>query len=287
MRFQFIHDHRQSYPTQLMCRVLQVSRSGYYAWRKRKPSGRQMANEFLLALIRLHHRNSRGTYGSRRIHAALQRDGIRCGHNRVARLMRMHQLQARRKRSYKVTTDSSHRFPVVSNVLNQEFSVAKPNKVWLGDITYIATAEGWLYLAVLLDLYSRKIVGWSMQPVLQRRLVLEALKAALSNRRPRPGFLHHSDQGSQYASDEYQALLASQQATISMSRRGNCYDNAPVESFFATLKTECVRDVVYPTRARAKADLFEYIEVFYNRQRLHSQLDYHSPAEYELMSSVA
>lgn len=287
MRFQFIHDHRQSYPVQLMCRVLQVSRSGYYAWRKRKPSARQMANEFLLALIRLHHRHSRGTYGSRRIHAALQRDGICCGHNRVARLMRLHQLQARRKRSYKVTTDSSHRFPVASNVLNQAFSAEKPNTVWLGDITYIATAEGWLYLAVLLDLYSRKVVGWSMQPRLQRRLVLEALKTALSNRQPPPGFLHHSDQGSQYASDEYQALLATHQATVSMSRRGNCYDNAPVESFFATLKTECVRDVVYPTRALAKADLFEYIEVFYNRQRLHSQLDYHSPAEYELMSSVA
>ena len=168
MRFQFIHDHRQSYPVQLMCRVLEVSRSGYYAWRKRKPSARQMANDFLLALIRLHHRKSRGTYGSRRIHAALQRDGITCGHNRVARLMRIHRLQARRKRSYRVTTQSNHRFPVVTNVLNQEFRAEKPNEVWLGDITYIATAEGWLYLAVLLDLFSRRIIGWSMQPFLKR-----------------------------------------------------------------------------------------------------------------------
>lgn len=287
MRFQFIHNHRQSYPVQLMCRVLRVSRSGYYAWRKRKPSARQMANDFLLALIRLHHRKSRGTYGSRRIHAALQRDGICCGHNRVARLMRLHQLQARRKRSYRVTTQSNHRFPVVTNVLSQEFRAEKPNEIWLGDITYIATAEGWLYLAVLLDLFSRKIVGWSMQPFLKRQLVLDTLKTALRNRRPWPGFLHHSDQGSQYASDDYQALLTAHRATVSMSRRGNCYDNAPVESFFASLKTECVREVVYPTRARAKADLFEYIEVFYNRQRLHSQLDYHSPAEFELMSSVA
>lgn len=287
MRFQFILDHRQSYPIQLMCRVLKVSRSGYYAWRKRKPSARQMANDFLLALIRLHHRKSRGTYGSRRIHAALQRDGIRCGHNRVARLMRLHQLQARRKRSYKGTTQSDHRFPVVANVLNQEFYAEKPNQIWLGDITYIATAEGWLYLAVLLDLYSRKIVGWSMQPFLKRQLVLDALQTALKDRRPRPGFLHHSDQGSQYASDDYQALLATHDATVSMSRRGNCLDNAPVESFFATLKTECVRDAVYSTRARARADLFEYIEVFYNRQRLHSQLGYRSPAEYELMPSVA
>lgn len=287
MRFQFIHDHRQGYPIGLMCRILEVSRSGYYAWRKRKPSARKMANNVLLALIRLHHRQSRGSYGSPRIHAMLQREGIYCGRNRVARLMRRDGLQARRKRSYKVTTQSNHCLPVAANVLNQQFTAEERNQVWLGDITYIATAEGWLYLAVLLDLFSRKIVGWSMQPYLKCQLVLDTLRMALQNRRPRPGLLHHSDQGSQYASDDYQTLLSSHQMIVSMSRRGNCYDCAPVESFFATLKTECIRGIVYPTRAAAKAALFDYIEVFYNRQRLHSQLGYLSPTEFELMPAVA
>ena len=211
-----------------------------------------MANETLLALIRLHHRRNKGVYGSPRIYAALRREGIRYSRKRVTQLMRLHVIQARCKRSYKVTTQSNHRFPVVANVLNQQFTAVRPNQIWLGDITYLATAKGWLYLAVLLDLYSRKIVGWSMQTTLHRQLVLDTFRMAFKNHHPQPGLLHHSDQGSQYASGDYQQLLADHQVRVSMSRRGNCYDNAPAESFFATLKAECVRDVVYPSRALAQ-----------------------------------
>lgn len=287
MRFQFIDEHQEAYPVALLCRVLDVSRSGYYAWRQRKPSARKMADKVLLALIRLHHKKSRGTYGSPRIHAALRKEGVRCGRKRVARLMREAGLRARRKRSYRITTLSNHSLPVAPNLLDRQFSADRMNQVWLSDITYVATAEGWLYLAVVLDLYSRKIVGWSMQPTLARQLVLDALQMALGRRRPQSGWLHHSDRGSQYASADYQALLSDHGALVSMSRRGDCYDNAPVESFFSSLKTECFRDIVYPSREAAKADLFDYIEVFYNRQRLHSSLGYLSPTEFELMPVVA
>lgn len=246
-----------------------------------------MADKVLLALIRLHHKKSRGTYGSPRIHAALRKEGVRCGRKRVARLMRKAGLRARRKRSYRITTLSNHSLPVAPNLLDRQFSADRMNQVWLSDITYVATAEGWLYLAVVLDLYSRKIVGWSMQPTLARQLVLDALQMALGRRRPQSGWLHHSDRGSQYASADYQALLSDHGALVSMSRRGDCYDNAPVESFFSSLKTECFRDIVYPSREAAKADLFDYIEVFYNRQRLHSSLGYLSPTEFELMPVVA
>lgn len=246
-----------------------------------------MADEKLLTLIRLYHQRSNGAYGSPRIHAMLRREGVRCGRKRVARLMRLYHIRARRKRSYKVTTQSNHRFPVAANVLNQQFTADRPNQIWLGDITYLATAEGWLYLAVLLDLYSRKIVGWSMQKTLKRQLVIDTFRMAFRKQRPQPGLLHHSDQGSQYASTDYQRLLTDHQVQPSMSRRGNCYDNAPVESFFATLKAESVRGVVYPSRAAARAELFEYIEIFYNRQRLHSQLGYRSPIEYELLPAVS
>lgn len=186
-----------------------------------------------------------------------------------------------------MTTQSNHNLPVAPNLLDQDFTAQQPNEFWLSDITYIATAEGWLYLAVVLDLYSRKIVGWSMQQTLARHLPLAALRMALKQRRPTAGWLHHSDQGSQYASTDYQQLLADHGACVSMSRRGNCYDQAPVESFFSTLKMECVQNVVFQTREQAKAALFDYIEVFYNRQRLHSSLGYLSPIEYELASVVA
>lgn len=287
MRFQFIDDHQQEFPITLMCRVLEVSRSGYYAWRKREPSARKMADEVLLALIRLHHKKSRGYYGSPRIYQALQKEGVRCGRKRVARLMREAGLRARQKRRYKVTTQSNHHLPVAPNLLDQTFTAERRNAIWLSDITYIATAEGWLYLAVVLDLYSRMIVGWSMQPTLARQLPLAALQMALRQRQPLAGWLHHSDQGSQYASADYRQLLADHGARVSMSRRGNCYDQAPVESFFSTLKMECVQNVVFQTREQAKAALFDYLEVFYNRQRLHSSLGYLSPTEYELASLVA
>ncbi len=287
MRFQFIDKHRDVYPITLMCQVLAVSPSGYYAWRNRPVCQRKMADTQLLSKIKTIFKKSRQTYGSPRIHAILREQGIRCGGKRVARLMRQAKLKVKRKRSYKVTTQSNHNLPVAPNLLNQQFTATQPNQVWLADITYVATAEGWLYLAVVLDLYSRRVVGWSMQPTLNRRLVLSALDMALKLRNPPAGLLHHSDRGSQYASRDYQAMLATYELLPSMSRRGNCYDNAPMESFFATLKTECIQGVVYSSRLEARAELFEYIEMFYNRQRIHSQLGYKSPVAYEELPLVA
>ena len=286
MRYQFIEDHRAAYPVSLMCRVLDVSRSGYYAWRKRPPSQREMANQGLLVDIKEIHKKSRRTYGVSRVYAALRRQGHTCSRNRVARLMHLHGIRAERRPSHRRTTQSNHQLPVAENKLDQMFEVAKPNQVWSSDITYIATAEGWLYLAVVMDLCTRRIVGWSMQPTLNRQLVLDALHMALQACRPGAGLLHHSDRGSQYASADYQALLAQHQIEVSMSRRGNCYDNAPVESFFGTLKTECVQGRVYPSRDEARLALFEYMELFYNRERLHSSLDYLSPVEFEQMVRV-
>lgn len=288
MSFEFIDDHRDEYPITLMCQVLDVSRSGYYAWRTRGPSEREMANQRLLGRIREIFVESDETYGSPRIHRKLRQEGVRCGRKRVARLMRRDGLQARSKRQRTTqTTDSDHSLPVAPNLLKQDFTATGINKTWLSDITYVATADGWVYLAVVMDLYSRKIVGWSIQPTLQRQLVIDALNMAIRRRRPAPGLIHHSDQGNQYASQDYQAKLDEHGMICSMSRVGNCFDNAPMESFFSTLKVECVGDTIYPTREAAKADLFRYIEVFYNRQRLHSSLGYQSPAAYEALPLVA
>jgi len=288
MKYQFIADHRQEFEITAMCRVLQVSRSGYYAWRKRPVSEREMANQKLTAQIKEIHQDSRQTYGSPRIHAELASQGVKCGHNRVARLMGQAELRAKQKRKFKVTTtDSAHDYPVAPNLLNQDFQAGRPNETWLADITYIATAEGWLYLAVVMDLYSRRIVGWAMDDSLERWLPLAALQMALETRQPPPGLLHHSDRGSQYASDDYQAVLTKYQMQGSMSRAGNCYDNAPLESFFGTLKTELVHHRHYATRAEAKTDIFEYIEVFYNRYRRHSALDNLCPAVFEKLPMAA
>jgi transposase InsO family protein len=284
MKFRFIQHHAEQYRVRLMCSVLGVSRSGYYAWRKRQPSARERANRGLRALIRLLHRKSRRTYGYRRIHAALAIQDISCGKNRVARLMREDGLQARRRRRYKRTTQSRHNRPVAPNRLAQSFIASGPNKKWVTDITYIRTAEGWLYLSVVLDLFSRLVVGWAMEPYLNDILTRKALKMALAHRQPQPGLLHHSDRGSQYASESYQHLLTSHEALTSMSRTGNVYDNAPMESFFATLKKDLIHHSHYHTRRQAKADIFEYIEVFYNRQRLHSALGYLSPMAFEALS---
>ncbi len=284
MRFQFIRRHAEQYRVNLMCSVLGVSRSGYYAWNKRQPSVRERANRGLRALIRLLHRKSRGTYGYRRVHAALVAQGNSCGLNRVARLMREEGLRPRRRRRYKRTTQSRHNWPVAPNHLAQTFSTSGPNEKWVTDITYIYTAEGWLYLAAVLDLYSRLVVGWAMEPFLTGTLTTKALKMAIANRQPRPGLLHHSDRGSQYASRSYQHLLSTHEALTSMSRTGNVYDNAPMESFFATLKKDLIHHRSYSTRRQAKADIFEYIEVFYNRQRLHSALGYLSPTAFESLS---
>lgn len=284
MKFRFIQRHAEQYRIKLMCSVLGVSRSGYYAWRRRQPSARERANRLLRALIRLLHQKSRRTYGYRRIHAALVAQGTICGKNRVARLMQKDGLRARRRRRYKRTTQSRHNWPVAPNRLAQSFVATSPNQKWVTDITYIRTVEGWLYLSVVLDLYSRIVVGWAMEPYLTDSLTKKALKMALERRQPQPGLLHHSDRGSQYASASYQNMLTHHHALASMSRTGNVYDNAPMESFFATLKTELLHHSNYITRRQAKSDIFEYIEVFYNRQRLHSALGYVSPMQFESLS---
>jgi putative transposase len=281
MKYEFIAAHRDEFPISRMCQVLAVSRSGYYAWCKQLTSAREMANQALLVKIRELFDQHKGRYGSNRIHRALRREGERCSHKRVARLMRQHGLRARRQRSYKRTTQSNHSLPVAANILEQDFTTTAPNQKWCGDISYVATAEGWLYLAVIIDLYARVVVGWAMGPSLNRSLVLAALQMALRRRRPAAALLHHSDRGSQYASCDYQALLDAHQLQVSMSRTGNCYDNAMVESFFATLKVECVADQVFVNRAEARTVLFEYMELYYNRQRLHSSLGYLTPVEYK------
>jgi transposase InsO family protein len=290
VKYQFIADHDQAYPVTLMCRVLGVVRSGYYRWCKTPVGKRKMADMILSMHIKDIFKQSRDTYGSYRIQATLVDEGIRCGRKRVARLVRENDLKPKAVRRFKVmTTDSKHKFPVASNVLDQDFTAQSPDQIWLSDITYVATAEGWLYLAAVMDLYSRRIVGWAMSDSLHRQLVIDALQMAITARQPLPGLLHHSDRGSQYASDEYQALLTQYQmvGTVPVSRQGNCYDNAPMESFFGTFKTELIFDQDYATRNEAKLDIFEYIEVFYNRYRRHSSLGYKSPANYEALPLVA
>lgn len=264
-----------------MCRVLEVSESGYYAWRGRPESVRSCANRKLLVHIKAVHQESDATYGSPRVQRELAAQGITCSENRVARLMREEGVEAKQVRRFKATTDSKHGLPVAENHLDRQFEPGEENRRWGADITYIWTQEGWLYLAVVLDLFSRRVVGWSMQPTLERRLVIDALEMALQNRKPAAGLLHHSDRGSQYASGDYQQLLSEAAMRCSMSRKGNCWDNAPVESFFSTLKRERVHHRRYRTRAEARADIFHYIEVWYNRKRRHSSLGYLSPVDYE------
>jgi len=264
-----------------MCRVLEVSRSGFYAWLGRPESRRARDDRRLAVKIREIHRRSRRSYGSPRITRALAAQGLHCNHKRVERLMRRQGLCAVHRRRYRVTTDSKHQHPVARNELGREFSTTSADRVWVADITYIRTGEGWLYLAAVMDLYSRRIVGWSMQPHMREELALSALEMAVASRRPGEDLLHHSDRGSQYAAEAYQAYLARQGIGCSMSRKGDCWDNAPMESFFATLKVECVYQARYETRAEARSDVFGYIEGFYNTRRLHSSLGYVSPAAFE------
>lgn len=281
MRFRFIDSHAGQYPVSLMCRMLGVSRAGYYAWRRRPPSRRTLANARLSEQIEAAYRQSRQTYGYRRVHAAVSRQ-TPCNHKRVARLMRQAGWQARRVRRYRTTTQARPGRPTAPNRLAQVFCAPAPNRTWLSDITYVPTAEGWLYLAVVLDLYSRQVVGWAMAPRLKDALTQDALQMALDRRTPPAGLVHHSDRGSQYTSQAYRALLAKHRLQASMSRTGNAYDNAPMESFFATLKAELVHHRRYRSRQEAMADIFEYMEVFYNRRRLHSALGYQTPVAYEL-----
>lgn len=281
MKYQFIQAHQEEFPIRRMCRVLAVSPSGYYGWRERPESGRTRANQVLAQEIRAVHARSRGTYGSPRVHADLRLRGFLVGRKRVARLMRLEHLYGRHKKKRPRTTQSQHNYPVAPNRLNRNFRATRPNQKWLADITYIPTAEGWLYLAVVLDLFSRKIVGWAFADNLESRLVERAFEMAVQNRDELHELLHHSDRGSQYAADAYQQLLLAQGAQVSMSRSGDCYDNAPMESFFSTLKCEHVHFQNYRTRQEAITDIFSYIVGFYNRQRRHSSLDYRSPEEFE------
>ncbi len=264
-----------------MCRVLQISRSGYYAWLTRPESNRSRENRQLVEQIRDIHQQSRQSYGSPRVHAELQTMGVACGKNRIARLMRLNGIAVEKKRKFTKTTDSNHHLPVAPNLLDQQFEASRPDAVWTTDITYIWTKEGWLYLAIVLDLFSRRIIGWSMASTLERTLVITALRMAIMVRNPVKGLIHHSDRGSQYASYDYQRILEQKGIRCSMSRRGNCYDNAPTESYFATLKRELVYRRNYSSHTEAKQDIFEYIEVWYNRKRKHSAIEYMSPIEYE------
>ena len=276
--------HESEYRVKTMCRVLDVSRSGYYAWRNRGRSERAEANEGLLVQIREEYQLSRKTYGSPRIHAALHKKGIPCSRKRVARLMRLDHIAARRARRHiPRTTQRDPEAMPAPNLLNQDFSSPAPDRKWVSDITYIDTAEGWLYLAVVLDLFSRRVVGWAMDEHMEASLVQKAWLMAVSQRSPATGLLHHSDQGKQYTSEMYQHSLAASHCQVSMSRVGNCFDNAAMESFFSTLKTECPSGQ-FDSRAHARTTIFEYIEGWYNRQRLHSTLDYLSPAEFERKS---
>jgi transposase InsO family protein len=288
MRFCFIEDHRNAYPVRTLCAVLEVSTSGYYAWRDRPESARQAADRGLTADIRRIHADNRAVYGSPRMHAALRAEGQRIGVNRVARLMRHNGIQGRYKRRVPRTTDSNHAHSIAPNLLDRQFTVAAPNRVWLADITYVPTAEGWLYLAVVLDLFARRVVGWAMSETMPQQLTIDALTMAITQRCPSPGLLHHSDRGSQYAAHAYRRLLEASGMRCSMSRKGNCWDNAPMESFFGSMKTELDIDhVTFETRQQARGAIFSFLESFYNRRRLHSAIGYQSPDQWEQFAAAA
>jgi len=281
VRFAFIAAEKAAFSVRVLCRILAVSRAGFYAAQARPAAAHTRRDQQLAVAIAAIHAETRQRYGSPRVHTELRARGQRVSRKRVARLMRQRDLAARRRRRYRVTTDSRHPFPVAANVLARQFTAPAPDAVWVTDITYIPTGEGWLYLAVILDLYSRGIVGWAMSDRITQQLTLDALGMALARRRPREGLLHHSDRGSQYASGDYQTALGRQGIVGSMSRRGDCWDNAVAESFFATLKVELVHDARWSTRAAARGAVFEYIEIFYNQQRRHSSLGFLSPLAFE------
>ena len=267
-----------------MCLHLEISRSGFYAWLKRPLSKRAEERTKIGFAMKNLHQTSRGLYGSPRLQQGLKNAGIKCSRNRVISIMKELNICSKIRRRYKATTNSNHKLPVAENLLARKFNPQSTNQVWASDITYIATDEGWLYVAVVMDLYSRKVVGWSMADHMRTDLVLGALTPALGARKVRQGLIHHSDRGVQYASHSYQAKLAENGIVCSMSKKGDCYDNAVVESFFHTLKTELVYLQRFETRAQAKQAIFDYIEVFYNRQRLHSTIGFLSPVQYEAVA---
>jgi putative transposase len=287
VKYEFIAEHVSQFRVRSMCRVLKVSSSGYYRWRSRPESRRAREDRQLLVKIAVAHQQSRCTYGSPRVHAQLKQAGMHCGRKRIERLMKSEGLEARRCRRFKVTTRSVSSHPAAPNHLNRQFQVDRPDQVWAGDITYLWTSEGWVYLSVLLDLCTRRVVGWAVSDRLTVDLALGALEMALGQRRPELGLLHHTDRGSQYTSTSYREELERRGVVVSMSRRGNCYDNAAAESFFSTLKGELEGYGQYRTRQQALSELFDYIELFYNRKRLHSSLGYLSPAEFERQKHAA
>jgi transposase InsO family protein len=270
-----------------MCQFLNISRSSYYQWLKRGECPHAKKDQELKVKIRSIYEQSKKRYGSPRIYAELRAQGIRCGKKRVERLMREMGLQAKHKRQFRVTTNSKHNYPVAQNLLDRQFQVPAPNQVWVADITYIRTFEGWLYLAAIMDLHSRKIVGWAMSDTLKTELAISALKMAIQQRRPTKGLMHHSDRGVQYASNAYQEILTANGMICSMSRKGNCWDNAPMESFFGTLKTECISGNIFLSRFQAKRAIFEFIEIDYNRKRRHSSIGWISPEDFEKQRKCA
>ena len=281
MRYRCIHRRRTEYPVSMMCRVLKVSRSGYYAWRVRPESHRAKTDRELTGVIRRVHAESKQVYGRPKVTAELKAEGYRCGQRKVERLMRLAGLRGCPQRRFKVTTQRNPCHPVAENLIQQDFTAEAPNQRWASDITFISTHQGWLYLAVIMDLYSRRIVGWSMSRHINRHLVIDALSMAIGARRPDRVLIHHSDRGAQYTSDDFREALLKHGILCSMSARGNCYDNAVVESFFGLLKRERVNRVRYRTRDEARTDVFEYIECFYNRKRRHGYLGNISPAAFE------
>lgn len=279
--------HRGEFRVLSMCRVLKVSRSGFYDWCSRAQSARALEDRCLTERIRQIHERNRQAYGVIKIHRELRAQGCGCGHNRVARLKRIAGIQTKRMRRFRASYEPHQRPAAASNVLNRQFQVAEPNRAWVADTTFIATRAGFLYLAALLDLYSRRVVGWAMGHQHTQQLVSQALDMAIEQRAPKPGLIHHSDQGSQYAAGLYQQSLTEHGFVASMSRRGNCYDNACAESFFSTLKNELIHHCDFHTREQARSAIFDYIELFYNRQRLHASLGYVSPAQFEQRVGVA
>lgn len=287
MKFRFVHEHRETFRVGMMCRVLGVSRSGFYVWSKRQPSSREQADQHLVALIRDVHEASHATYGAPRIHAALREDGTRVGRKRIARLMQWEGLAGCSKQRFKRTATVRTELPAPPNLLGGDFTSEARDRVWVGDITHVRTREGWLYLAVLIDLFSRKVVGYATASHTRQQLALEALDRAVKVRRPRPGLIHHTDRGSVYLSTEYQGRLDRLAMHCSVSKPGRCADNAVAESFFHTLKTEWLYHFDFYTREEARIAIFDYIETFYNRRRLHSTIGYRSPDEYERLESAA
>lgn len=277
----FINEHRNEFPVTVMCKVLMVSTSGYYAWLKREPSTRAQQDQNLVEKARQIHKASGRRYGSPRVYRQMKAQGIEVGRNRVARLMRENGIRVRPKRRFRRTTDSNHSYPIADNIVNRNFDVKTPDRLWAGDITYIWTSQGWLYLAVILDLFSRRVVGWSLADHMRTEMVLSALRMALGQRIAHRGMIYHSDRGSQYASGDYREVLKAYGIECSMSRKADCWDNAVIESFFATIKKELIYQQQWSTHQEVRLAITEYIEVFYNRKRLHSYLNYMSPVDYE------